>query len=224
MNIDLHPDYKAMYKFVEEKYKSSKLFGFGTYDETYFTLRVFEMCKVLISKIDMKVEESVILTAAILHDIGKTDLNLAILRKDGLNLDRTEWKKHPSKGVPIARKYLKSKGHSEQFIEKVSELIEKHDARKDKLSKRTIELEILQDADLLADHGFIGVARSFLYTGQHKVSILQNLQYILENESRVANTDKFNLQISKRMAKQLHDEEQSILTELKKDLNSELLK
>ncbi|MHA1123014.1 MAG: hypothetical protein ACTSPC_09485, partial [Candidatus Heimdallarchaeota archaeon] len=69
------PDYKKLFEIVCDLYSDTEHFYYGQWDETFYTLRVFETSKILIKRSRVKVEEDIILTAAIFHDIGKTKLD-----------------------------------------------------------------------------------------------------------------------------------------------------
>ncbi len=220
---DKNPDYKKIYEYVSKKYSKSPYFHYGVYDETFYTLRVYEMCKELIGKVSSDVKKEIVLTAALLHDIGKTEMDFDKLVKADGGFERTEWKTHAKRGVPVSRRYLRSQGHSKEFIDEVAYLVENHDRRRDKMSNRTIELEILQDADILADSGLVAITRTFTYSGQFKRSILDGISFMRDVESRAEDPDLFNLKISKYMAKKLHNQEVKMIKELSESLESELL-
>ena len=220
--IDKKPNYKKIYKYVEKKFKKSPFFHYGVYDETFFTPRVFEMCKELMKKLDSKINKEILLTSALLHDIGKTDMDFDKLVKPNGGFERTEWKTHAKRGVPIARRYLRNQGHSKEFIDEVAYLIENHDKRRNKMNNRTIELEILQDADILADSGLIAIARSFTYSGQFKRNLLDNIRFMRDVDSRAQDPEYFNLKISRQIAKKLHSQEVKMIKELSLNLESEL--
>ena len=167
-SIDKNPDYKKIYKFVKDKFDRTTHFKHGPFDETYFTLRVYESAKEIISKLNKDINKEQVLVACILHDIGKIKLKASkmVSSHSPLKTFSEEWHKHPKLSVPIAKKFLKQIRHSDEFIEKVCYLIENHDLRGDKLQKKSLELKIIQDADLIADIGFAGFIRPFLYCGK----------------------------------------------------------
>ncbi|MBT6774617.1 hypothetical protein HOA91_04560, partial [Candidatus Woesearchaeota archaeon] len=70
--IDENPNYKEIYNLVKELFESTEHFYHGPFDETYYSLRVYETCKEIITELEQEVSTVVILTASILHDIGKT--------------------------------------------------------------------------------------------------------------------------------------------------------
>lgn len=216
----MKPNYKKIYRFISKTYKKVPFFSTGVYDETYFSLLVYETAKDIIQNIKQKVKEEVVLTACLLHDIGKTKLDLT--NKDKEDLWAIERKKHGSLSVPIARKFLKTEGFQDTFIDDVCFIIERHDHHH--LTEKSIELQILQDADIIADSGYPGIARTLIYTGQYGRSIFGNMKFVMNTPSRVADYEFFNLQYSKKLAREKHKIEKTFFKEFCKPLKSELLK
>ena len=220
-NLDKNPNYKKIYQFVSEKFKKTYFFWNGPLDETYFTLRVYETAKELISKINQPVNKELVLASAILHDIGKIKLNEEILKERRLDsLDkRTEWKKHPLLGVPIAKEILTELGHSSEFIEEASHLIKNH-SNED--CKKSIELKILQDADKLADYGYESIIRCFLHSGKFQQSTIDGIKF-LENNPIKKRYENLNLEISKTIGKEKIKKHTQVVIELSKSIKSDLL-
>ncbi len=221
---DKNPDYKHIYQFVCDEYNKTKHFAHGPFDETYFTLRVYETAKDLMKKLKQKVKRQQVLVASLLHDIGKTKLDDARLFGKGGALETAweEWHRHAKLGVPIARDFLSKLGHSKEFIDEVCCLIEHHDLRGDKMKDKPLELQVLQDADLLADIGFAGFIRSFLYSGKFARSVLSSIQF-LKKEDRTREGQKLNLEISKKIAEKEIKLQKELTDELSKDFESDLL-
>ncbi len=224
-STDKKPDYKQIYAFVKDKFEKTNHFKHGPFDETYYTLRVYESAKKIINKLNKKVKREQILVAAILHDIGKIKLKPSKLfnRKSILENASEEWSKHAKLGVPIARKYLKKLGHSEEFIEEVCYLIEHHDLRGNKLKEKSLELQVLQDADLIADMGFSGFIRPFLYCGKFNTQSIVGAIHYLKKENGAANYAKLNLNASKSIAKRQLKIQNELIKEISKDIDSDLL-
>ncbi len=198
----MEPDYKKLYEIVCDLYSDTEHFYYGQWDETFFTLRVFETCKELIKRTRAKIDESIVLTAAIFHDVGKTKL-------DTEQKIKGNWDKHPIYGAEITREILTEQGFSNDFVEKVVYLVKHHDDRPNKVEMiRNIELKILQDADLLADMGIASFVRPFLYSGKNKRKTIDNVKYIKStrpNNGSLSkeNLYKLNLKSSKRIANKL---------------------
>ena len=223
-SIDKEPNYKKIYSFIKENFEKTNYFSHGAFDETYFSMRVYESSKKIMSEIKQAINKEVVLVGAILHDIGKIKLKTSILFKANkiTNETRKEWYKHPKLGVPIAKRFLKQLGHSDEFITKVSYLIEHHADRGDKLKNKSIELKILQDADLIADIGYSGFIRPFLYSGNFKKqNVIESIKH-LSKENRLKN-HKINLNISKRLAKKELAIQNKLSKEIYKNIQSELL-
>jgi HD superfamily phosphodiesterase len=223
---DKNPDYKKIYRFVTDKFTESLHFKHGPFDETFYTLRVYESAKKIANKLDKNVKLEPLLVSALLHDIGKTKLDISKLFDKTQILRDTfslEWRKHAKLSTTIAKPYLEKLGHSEQFIDEVCYLIENHAKRGDKLNQRTLELEILQDADLLADIGLFGFIRPFLYSGKFsKQSIIDAINFI-KKEDRTDNGKELNLDISKLLAKKKTEFQNFLINESLKEIDSELL-
>jgi HD superfamily phosphodiesterase len=221
---DKNPDYKRIYRFVCEKYDNTAHFAHGPFDEKYFTMRVYESAKEIIQKIDKKVKTQQLLVAAILHDIGKIKLKPSKLfgKKGILENFAEEWHRHATLGVSIAQDFLETLGHSREFIDEVCYLIEHHDLRGEKLKNKSIELQILQDADLLADIGFAGFVRPFLYAGKFNRSVLGSIKFV-QKEDRTKEGDELNLEISKKIAEKEMKLQRELAQEIAKDLESDLL-
>lgn len=224
-SIDKTPNYKEIYHIVKGLFESSDHFYYGPFDETYYSLRVYESSKEIMGKLNQKISVPVVLVASILHDVGKTKINTSkVFSPAGKTQSAIkEWKKHAELGVPIAKKILMKKGHSKEFIEKVSYLVENHDNRGDKINGKSIELQVLQDADLIADCGFAGFIRPFLYGVKFNRQIIGSIKYLQNETNRVEHEGLLNLEISKNIAKKKIELEKKLITEISKDIKSDLL-
>lgn len=223
-STDKKPDYKAMYEFTSDKFKKTKLFYHGPFDETYYTLRVYETAKEIIKSIKIPCKKQVILTSAILHDIGKSKLkHRKLVHSKGIK-DRAkeEWFKHAELGVPIAKKFLGRQGHSQEFIGEVCYLIRHHDHRGVKMKDRSIELKILQDADFIADVGLAGFIRPFLYAAKFYRSSITTADY-MRTYKNVRDPKKLNLAVSKKMLKEKQIIENGLVKRFIKNTESDLL-
>lgn len=224
-NIDKKPNYKEIYSFITTQYNKTTHFQHGPYDETYYSLRVYETAKEIMRKLKKKVNKEQVLVASLLHDIGKTKLKASKIFGKNKLLDNAfqEWTKHAQLSVPIAKKFLKQQGHSDEFIKEVCYLIEKHDSRKDKLKNKSIELQILQDADLIADIGVAGFIRPFLFCGKFNTqSIVGAIKYI-QKEGIKSKCDEINLTESKIIEKRELKTQTDLIKKTVKDIKSDLL-
>lgn len=225
-SIDKKPNYKKIYQIARNRFDKTTHFKHGPYDETYYTLRVYESAKEIIKRLNKKVKVQQVLVASILHDIGKTKLKSSrIFGQNAIPTNASEeWQKHAKLGVPISKNILKKLGHSENFIAEVAYLIKNHDLRRDKIKEKSIELQILQDADLIADCGFAGFIRPFLYCGKfNSQSIIGAINYIKKEENRVEKEGMLNLNISKKIAKSKIQTEKKLIEGISKEIDSALL-
>ncbi|MGM5483756.1 MAG: HD domain-containing protein [Nanobdellota archaeon] len=223
--IDKNPEYKKIYNFVKNKFDKTNHFKHGPFDETFFTLRVYESAKDIINKLNKKVMKEQVLVASILHDIGKIKLKPSkIFKKNNIIKNASEeWHKHSRLSIPIAEKYLRKLGHSENFIKNVSYLIENHDLRGSKTKNKSIELKILQDADLIADIGFAGFIRPFLFSGKfNKQSIINSIKKI-QNYDRTKGCSEINLNEAKIIAEKEMKIQKYLAKEISKEIESDLL-
>ncbi|MBU1201299.1 MAG: HD domain-containing protein [Nanoarchaeota archaeon] len=228
-NVDNNPNYKRIYGEVCKLFLKTKHFKHGPFDETFYTLRVFESAKEIMKRLKVPCKKEQVLVATILHDVGKTKLDdKKVFGKDSfLKGHEKEWFKHASLGVPIARNILKKMGHSEDFIKEVSYLIKNHDMRGKrgtKLKDKTLELQIIQDADLIADCGSAGFIRPFLFSGKfNNHTIISQIKYVQEVKHRVGMDAMINLEVSKKIAEEKMKLQKRLVSEISKDIKSELL-
>lgn len=106
------------------------------------------------------IDMDVLKAAALLHDIARG-------REDG---DQTGNTDHALLGSEMSAPILKKSGFSEEKIRHVQDCIIAHRYRTENKPK-TLEAQILFDADKLDSLGAIGVARSFVWIGKHNAKI-----------------------------------------------------
>jgi uncharacterized protein len=97
-------------------------------------------------------DPAVVHTAALLHDVGESEG-----RRD-----------HHLRGAVIAREMLQHQ--SPEFVEAVVHAIEAHRFRADP-APRTLEAQVVSDADKLDAIGAIGVARAFAHAGSRGTAL-----------------------------------------------------
>lgn len=108
-----------------------------------------------IARGEENVNMDVLLTAALLHDVGRAD------EKNDLAAD------HAVTGGDRAYRVLtKDAGYDHAFAEHVRQCIRTHRFRRND-PPATIEAKILFDADKLDVCGAIGIARTLMYSGAH---------------------------------------------------------
>ncbi len=125
----------------------------------------------------------VVKKAAELHDIARDKPNHAI------------------EGAKIAREILRRQGYDEDFIEKVAHCIEAHSFSSG-IEPKTLEAKILSDADKLDAIGAIGIARAFMFSGEHGRSIEDTLKHFEEKLLRLK--DMMFTDTAKRIAEDRH--------------------
>ena len=106
-----------------------------------------------IAKTEEKVDYDVLITASLLHDIG---------RKEQFENPKVC---HAQAGSEKAYRFLIESGFDERFAEQVKYCIFTHRYRENNLPQ-TIEAKILFDADKLDVTGAMGIARTLLYKGK----------------------------------------------------------
>jgi HD superfamily phosphodiesterase len=231
-SVDENPDYKGLYNEACKLFKKAVHFSHGPFDETFFTMRVFESAKLIISKLPKseknKCNEPLVLVSCILHDVGKSKMIFSrLFGKNGLaETFREEWRTHPKLSVPIAKRIMKKFGHSDEFIEQSSFIIRNHDNRGDRMDEkdRTLELKVMQDADLISDYGFAGFIRPFTFGGKYRRSIIESIKFLEKKESRLEVKGWINLPFTKKYAKEELKIQHRLVDEALKEINSELLK
>jgi len=125
----------------------------------------------------------VVKKAAELHDIARDKPNHAI------------------EGAKIAREILRRQGYDEDFIEKVAHCIEAHSFSSG-IEPKTLEAKILSDADKLDAIGAIGIARAFMFSGEHGRSIEDTLKHFEEKLLRLK--DMMFTDTAKKIAENRH--------------------
>lgn len=227
INKKITLDYKLLYKTVVNLYNKTDHFKHGPWDETYYTLRVYEISKQLIDHIQKKhgekVEEDIVLTASLLHDIGKIALKMDKIYslEEPPVTYKKEWNKHSELGEKIAKEVMKSLKYPTPFIKKVCYLVKNHNNRK--LKDKTIELQIVQDADLIADRGICGFANVFMFSGMFtNYSIISSIKF-QKSRNFKKEIDKLNLEISKKITSNLIEREVELITEMASTVGSSLL-
>ncbi|MFA5333431.1 MAG: HD domain-containing protein [Candidatus Nanoarchaeia archaeon] len=222
---DKHPDYRKLYGIACKFFAKKSYFCSGPLDETFFTMRVFESAKEIIKLIPTPVNKEEILAATLFHDIGKSKLKINKLFKnnDWSENHLEEWHKHPILSAKLAKPILKKLGHSEEFIKNVCYLIENHDKRENFAGKKSLELQIVQDADYIGDTGFAGFIRPFLWSGKFKKSIIKQLDYMKNKQNSRLDLSKINLKVSKELIKKNAKIEQELKNKILELIDSELI-
>ena len=106
-----------------------------------------------IAATEPEADADVVIAACLLHDVG---------RRDQL---RDKHICHAERGAEKAGKFLKKNGFGEEFALRVAECVRTHRFRKGGPPK-SIEAQILYDADKIDVCGATGIARTLLYQGR----------------------------------------------------------
>ncbi|MBI2530417.1 MAG: HD domain-containing protein [Candidatus Diapherotrites archaeon] len=144
---------KKLIKKIEEK-----LSGDNTGHDLYHALRTRSIALFIAGK--EKSDKEILSAAALIHDIGRMD------EPERLHIDVA---------LEFAKKELPKIGFPEFKVKQVIEAVKLHEDKpwiKGKKQKPSFkETFILQDADRLDIIGAIGIARSFVFAGAHKIPI-----------------------------------------------------
>lgn len=135
-------------------------------------MRVHNLC-ILLAKYEENVDLEILIPAALLHDIARVEESE----------DKTGKTDHAVLGGEIAADILKTLGYEKLKIEKIKHCIITHRFRTGN-EPETIEAKILFDADKLDAIGAVGIARSFMLSGQYGQRLVLNKsidKYLADN-------------------------------------------
>ncbi len=139
--------YKKILAIVQEKLTCSA-------HNLDHVMRVYKLC-LEIAESEKDVDMEILISAALLHDIARVEENN----------DNTGTVDHAVLGSYMAKEILKNIDYDDDKIEKIAHCIVTHRFRTGNEPK-TIEAKILFDADKLDAIGAVGVARTFMLSGQ----------------------------------------------------------
>ncbi len=125
-------------------------------------MRVHNLC-ILLAQHEENVDLDILIPAALLHDIARVEESE----------DKTGKTDHAILGSEIAADILKTLGYENEQIEKIKHCIITHRFRTGNEPK-TIEAKILFDSDKLDAIGAVGIARSFMLSGQYGQRLVLN--------------------------------------------------
>ena len=145
--------------------------------------RVYDLCLIFGKKLNAELK--VLLTAALLHDIGRNNESI--------------YRNHAEISAEMARNYLFSlkDQYSNEEIEKVLHCIRAH-SFSNKISPSTLEAKILSDVDKLDALGAIGLYRTIGFAVNRKGGIDQVLNHLKEKIMDLP--DKMHLKETRRLA------------------------
>ena len=111
-----------------------------------------------------------------------------------------------------ARNFLQENGLSEELIENICEIINSVSFSKNKgKTPRTIEGQIVQDADRLDAIGAIGIARTFAYGGRAGRSLEDSIQHFYDKLLMLK--DEMNTEAALKIAIMRHEYMENFLKE-----------
>lgn len=149
-------NYEQMLLYVENTLKENNAIKshnpFHDFRNRYtHSKRVYQWCKRI--KDDLDVDEEVLYTAAIFHDIGYSKS-----KED-----------HAKYGALLFKEYATKEGFDKGFIDKVYDIIYHHSEKKLlKDPNSSNELILLLEADLLDEEGALGIVWDFMALGHMK--------------------------------------------------------
>ncbi len=130
-------------------------------------------------------DEDVVKAAALLHDVG-------------YSLDEKE---HEGKSIEVARSLLDMTDFPKEKKEKVLGCIGEHRFSKGEKAM-SIEAQVLQDADRLDAIGAVGIARCFLWSGEHRKVLKEAIKHF--DEKLLKLKDAMNTASGRKMAEERH--------------------
>ena len=177
-------------KLIEISKQHQQYIGCHGYEHTE---RVIELCKVL--GVALNADMDILIPAAILHDIGRPHDN------------------HAHHGGIMAREILQEQGYSK--IDEIVHAIEVHSFSAGGEAK-TIEAQILSDADKLDAMGAIGVYRTAQYGIEHSCTLDEFIEHFHEKLLKLK--DLLYTWEAKKLAENRHNYMLLYLDQLDKEL------
>jgi len=167
--------------------------------------RVFNLCMNIGRREGADLE--ILALAALLHDVARP------LEDAGRVED------HAVEGARIARQFLRSLNYPEDRVEAVAHAIEAHRFSKGPKPK-TLEAKILSDADKIDAIGAVGIARVFMYSGQHGRDIEFSIKHFEEKILKLK--DMMYTETGREMAEGRHEYTVRFIERLRKEIKGEL--
>ncbi|MFA4647688.1 HD domain-containing protein [Pyrococcus kukulkanii] len=188
---EIPPSVIRAWKFAKE------MLGEGSHGLSH-TLRVLKLSLYIGSQEGADLE--VLALASLLHDVARP------LEDKGAIED------HAKESAKIAGEVLK--GHPK--VREVVHAIEAH-RFSNKIRPKTLEAKILSDADKIDALGAVGVARVFMYSGEHGRSIEDSIKHFKEKILKLK--DLMYTDTGKRIAQERHKFVEMFLKQLEKELS-----
>lgn len=135
--------------------------------------RVYNLC-LLIAKHEEEVDLEILIPSALLHDIARVEESK----------DKTGKLDHAILGSEIAEDILRELQYEEEKIQRIKHCIIEHRFRTGN-EPTTIEAKILFDSDKLDAIGAIGIARTFMLSGQfgQRLTVKEPLNEYIESNT-----------------------------------------
>ncbi len=178
--------------------------GDGTHGFSHVE-RVFNLCLHIGREEGADLE--VLALAALLHDVARP------LESAGKVED------HAVEGARIARRFLRGLGYPEEKVEAVAHAIEAHRFSRGP-EPETLEARILSDADKLDAVGAIGIARVFMYSGEHGRGIEDSIKHFDEKILKLK--DLMYTETAKRIAEERHRFTEEFVRRIRLEIEGEL--
>jgi uncharacterized protein len=182
-------------RLMEASKKHQRMNGCHGFEHTE---RVVALCRVLGERLGA--DMSVLIPAAILHDVGRGE------------------ESHAEKGAEKARRVLTEHGVLGDRIARIVEAVRVH-SFSEGLEAASLEAQILSDADKLDAIGAVGVYRAAQYSGEHDRSLEEYVGHFHEKLltlKRLLYTDE-----ARKLAENRHRFMESYLEEFMKELKAE---
>jgi len=149
-----------------------------------------------------KADLEILRIAALLHDIARLH----------------EKQDHAAEGADLARRILLEEKCSEEVTEAVCHCIATHRFRGE-ITPKTIEAQVLYDADKLDAIGAVGIARAYLFAGENGQMLYTKKKHSLSrtiDHKNYSPLNEFELKLSKIKGKMLTREGRRIAQERNK--------
>jgi len=167
--------------------------------------RVFNLCLHIGKEEGADLE--VLALASLLHDIARP------LEDSGKVED------HAAESAKIAGRFLRSLGYPEEKVQAVVHAIEAHRFSRGP-EPRTLEAKILSDADKLDAIGAVGIARVFMYSGEHGRDIEASLKHFEEKILKLK--DLMYTETARRIAEERHGFTVEFIERIRREMEGEI--
>ena len=176
--MSFEPVIEAAKIYIEELFASNA----GGHDAAH-TLRVYRNAMALANSLPV-CDRTVVALAALLHD---ADDHKLFDTKDNAN----------------ARTFLKGQGVPRETADRICEAVNSVSFSQNRGKRpRTLEGQIVQDADRLDAIGAVGIARTFAYGGEHGRSLDESVAHF--HEKLLLLKGEMNTEAAKRIAEHRH--------------------